>query len=62
MATCTYCGSDLAAYDAVCVTDCDDDAVHGRFCNFGCLDAHIDEADLAVGTSCHWEPDAEGCC
>ena len=28
----------------------------GRFCNYGCLAAHIDAADLTTGTACEWSP------
>lgn len=58
MAECTYCGSDLAYYDPVFVeteTDGERDPV-GGFCNFACLSAHIDEAELTEGAACAWNP------
>ncbi len=58
MPECTYCGSDLTCYDPLEVRQFEADTVEGRFCNYGCLAAHIDEADLAVGSACAWEPDA----
>lgn len=54
---CTYCGCDVAAHDPVCVCECADGTrseVTARFCNYGCLRAHIDEEGLADGTSCNW--------
>ena len=74
---CTYCESDLAAYEPVVVEQRpyderrpnderfrDDDrppgdtSVHvGAFCNYACLSAHIDEAGLADGDACRWEPE-----
>jgi hypothetical protein len=56
MRECSYCGCDADAHEPVTVE-------HGggtdRFCNFGCLRAHIDEAGLAEGTSCNWAPGAD---
>ena len=58
MRACTYCGCDVDAHDPVCVRECAPDGERlGQFCNYGCLAAHIDAADLAVGTSCTWSPD-----
>lgn len=57
--TCVYCDSDLAAYDPVYVaetTDGERDSV-GGFCNYGCLSAYIDEAELTYGAACTWSPD-----
>lgn len=51
---CTYCGCDVTAHDPVTVVegaDTDGERV-GRFCNYGCLAAYVDAADLTVGTSC----------
>jgi len=56
MATCTYCGSDLADYDpVVAVTEAHADGTAsetGRFCNYACLVAHVEEADLTTGACC----------
>lgn len=56
---CTYCGSDLSAYDPVFVdeTDGGDRVRAGAFCNYASLDAHIDEAELTAGNACEWSPD-----
>ncbi len=57
---CTYCGSDLARYDPVFVEETGDDGDRrpaGAFCNFACLSAHIDEAELTYGDACEWQPD-----
>ena len=55
MATCTYCGSDLAAYEPVYVEETDGGGrtPAGQFCNYACLSAHIDDADLTLGAACH---------
>lgn len=57
--TCTYCGSDLAAYEPVYVEETSDGerVEAGQFCNYGCLSAHIDEACLADGAACEWSPE-----
>ncbi|MUV90521.1 hypothetical protein GJ629_11930 [Halapricum sp. CBA1109] len=57
--TCVDCGSDLAAYEPVYVsetTDGERDPV-GGFCNYACLSAYIDEAELTDGAACTWSPD-----
>jgi hypothetical protein len=56
---CTYCGSDLSNYEPVFVEETrDGERVEvGGFCNYACLDAHIDEAELTCGDSCEWSPD-----
>jgi hypothetical protein len=62
MATaCTYCGSDVGDHSPVCVCECADGTgsdIDARFCNYGCLQAHIDENDLVTGTACEWSPGA----
>ncbi|MFQ3318264.1 MAG: hypothetical protein ACI8UR_000382 [Natronomonas sp.] len=56
---CTYCGSDLAHYDPVFVEKTADGerVPAGAFCNYACLDAHIDDAELTYGAACQWSPD-----
>jgi hypothetical protein len=64
---CVYCGCDVTAHDPVSVREwetgdgggedagSDGDGAEGRelpFCNYGCLAAHIEEAGLALGTTC----------
>ena len=69
---CTYCESDLAADEPVVVERLPGgeeprrderppggERIHvGAFCNYACLSAHIDEAGLADGDACRWEPEA----
>lgn len=56
---CTYCGSDLSNYEPVFVQETRDGerVKAGAFCNYACLDAHIDEAELTYGDSCEWSPE-----
>jgi hypothetical protein len=57
MRECTYCGLDVDAHDPICLRDCDEHCSQlGRFCNFGCLQAHIEENDLTTGSCCSWQP------
>ena len=56
MADCTYCGTSVEAHDPVYVSDSPEGAPTARFCNYGCLSAHIDAADLATGAACEWSP------
>lgn len=49
---CTYCGCDVTAHDPVYVREGADRTPAGRFCNYACLVAHVDERDLAVGARC----------
>lgn len=52
---CTYCGCETEAHDPVFVYETDDDGDRipaGRFCNYGCLSAHVEEAGLADGARC----------
>jgi hypothetical protein len=57
----TYCGSDLARYDPVFVeeTGADGRVEAGAFCNYACLAAHIDEAELTDGDAGEWSPAAD---
>lgn len=68
MTDCVYCGCAVTAHDPVYVTrrppekhptDADASDTASRetpetdaYCNYGCLAAHIDDAELAVGTAC----------
>jgi len=56
---CTYCESGLARYDPVFVEETTDGerVPAGAFCNYACLSAHIDEAELTFGDVCEWSPD-----
>jgi len=58
---CQDCGSDLAAYDPVHVeeTEGDERVPAGAFCNYACLSAHIDAADLTADDACAWTPDTD---
>jgi hypothetical protein len=52
---CPYCGCEVEGHDPVTVsegTGADRDPV-GRFCNYGCLAAHVEREGLARGTACH---------
>ncbi|UPV72890.1 hypothetical protein M0R89_10050 [Halorussus limi] len=53
-ADCTYCGSDVNDHDPVFVAERRGDGREsaGRFCNYACLSAHIDEANLVDGACC----------
>lgn len=54
MSDCTYCGCDVTAHDPVYVEEVvDGDRTEtGRFCNYGCLAAHVDREGLTEGTTC----------
>jgi hypothetical protein len=56
MTDCTYCGCAIEVHDPVYVSRSPDSEPAGQYCNYGCLAAHVDEADLATGTSCAWPP------
>jgi hypothetical protein len=57
MRACTYCGSDVDAHDPLVVDEGDADGpLAGQFCNYGCLVAHVEDADLLTDTACAWEP------
>jgi hypothetical protein len=51
MTDCVYCGCEAEAHDPVYVRH---DGAEDAYCNYGCLSAHIQEAELATGTSCNW--------
>lgn len=57
-ADCTYCGSAVTSHDPVFVEEGhgDEREPAGRFCNYACLAAHIDEEGLTTGDCCEWEP------
>jgi hypothetical protein len=54
MADCPYCGCDVEAHDPVCVEEdvSGERTRTGQFCNYGCLSAHVEEEELATGTTC----------
>jgi len=56
---CTFCGSDLAAYDPVYVEETRESERNavGGFCNYACLAAYIEENELTYGAACAWSPD-----
>ncbi|MFO7926320.1 MAG: hypothetical protein ACQET5_03755 [Halobacteriota archaeon] len=56
---CTYCGSDLSAYEPVYVeeTGGGERVSAGGFCNYACLSAHIETEGLTDGDACAWSPD-----
>jgi len=56
--TCTFCGSDLAVYDPIVVSETrgDEAVVTGRFCNYACLAEHIEDAGLTEGACCYIDP------
>ncbi|MDQ2073736.1 hypothetical protein RBH20_14470 [Haloarcula sp. H-GB4] len=56
MTDCTYCGCPVEAHDPVFLSDSPEGEPTAQFCNYGCLSAHIDEADLTTGTACEWSP------
>nr|WP_079990812.1 hypothetical protein [Haloarcula sp. CBA1127] len=56
MVDCTYCGCPVENHDPVYVSETPDGKPKTQFCNYGCLSAHIDEADLTTGTACEWSP------
>ncbi|PSP87257.1 hypothetical protein BRC90_10955 [Halobacteriales archaeon QS_4_69_34] len=55
---CTYCGSDLSFCEPVFVAETADGehVPAGGFCNYACLSAHIEQAELVYGASCTVEP------
>jgi hypothetical protein len=58
MTECSYCGSDIERHDPVFVaeTDSGQRISRGRFCNYACLSAYIEEEDLTSGAVCEWSP------
>ena len=57
---CTYCESDLAAYDPVFVAKQrgSERVPTGQFCNYACLSAYIDKEELVYGDACTFDPSA----
>lgn len=55
---CVYCGCDVRRHDPMSVTERADPAGEpdARYCNYACLVAHVEEAELTTGTSCAWSP------
>lgn len=57
MTDCTYCGCEVEAHDPVFVRDdAPDGPLAGSYCNYACLTAHVEEANLDAGASCNWQP------
>jgi len=56
---CTYCGCAVEAHDPVYLSATPDGEPSSQFCNYGCLAAHIDAADLTTDTACNWSPSSE---
>lgn len=54
MTDCTYCGCAVEAHDPVFVYEERDGerVAAGQFCNYACLSAHVEEANLADGATC----------
>ena len=57
MTDCTYCGCDVHAHDPVFVSEGTNDssATSDAYCNYACLAAHIEEAELTTGATCEIE-------
>jgi len=56
--TCEYCGSRIFDHDPICVRDCTAGCGSpAYFCNYACLWAHIEEANLTAGDACEWTPE-----
>lgn len=55
---CTYCDSDVDRHDPVYVEETTDGerTPAGRFCNYACLAAYIEEEELTTDACCQWEP------
>ncbi|QRV17212.1 hypothetical protein [Haloterrigena salifodinae] len=54
-ADCTYCGCDIERHEPVFVSEESVETPTSRFCNYGCLAAHIEEEGLTAGTTCEWQ-------
>ena len=54
MTDCVYCGCATEAHDPVFVFEgaTGDPTDADAFCNYACLAAHIEDADLTVGATC----------
>lgn len=57
---CTYCGSDIERHDPVYVNEGENDSTNqtGQFCNYACLDRHIEDESLTAGAACEWTPES----
>ncbi|WP_254273011.1 hypothetical protein [Haloarcula marina] len=55
---CTYCGCSVEDHDPLYLSPTPAGDPTAQFCNYGCLSAHIDEADLTTGTTCQWSPES----
>ena len=53
---CTYCGCAVEAHDPVYLSTEPGGEPTSRFCNYGCLSAHIETAGLTTDTACNWSP------
>jgi hypothetical protein len=49
---CAYCGCDVVAHDPVSVVEGTADETARRYCNYGCLVAHVEAEHLAAGATC----------
>lgn len=56
MTDCVYCGSPVDRHDPVFVSEGSADAPPDAFCNYACLQAHVEEASLTAGATCEWSP------
>ena len=56
MVACTYCGCAVEDHDPLFLSKTPGGEPTAQYCNYGCLTAHVDEADLVTGTSCEWAP------
>lgn len=58
MPDCTYCGCDVTDHEPVFVAESADGGrvETGTFCNYACLVAHVEEAELTTGAACRIRP------
>ncbi|MFC7249086.1 hypothetical protein ACFQJ5_04445 [Halomicroarcula sp. GCM10025324] len=56
MVACTYCGCAIENQDPLFLSKTPGGEPAAQYCNYGCLAAHIDDAELTTGTSCEWTP------
>ena len=61
MTGCVYCGCAVEAHDPVYVAELEagERVDAGAYCNYACLAAHIDEADLTAGATCELDASPE---
>lgn len=52
MTACTYCGAEIEAHTPVYVEEGPDRTPAGQFCNYACLQTHIEETGLTTGACC----------